>query len=181
MPGVIRTRVGYAGGISDNPTYHNIGDHTETIQIEYDPDQISYRELLEIFWENHNPATQPRSRQYINILFYHNTDQKEEFEELKLEYESESGREVKTELKEYEEFYLAEDYHQKYYLQSNSRFKNHYRDIYDLSDFIDSTAVARVNGYLGRYGTAEQLLEEIDRLGLNEQTEIYLKERYNID
>jgi len=117
----------------------------------------------------------------MNILFYHNQEQKEEFEKLKSEYEAETGREVATELKEYEEFYLAEDYHQKYYLQSNSRFKSHYREIYDMSQFIDSTAVARVNGYLGRYGTAEQLLDELDKLGLNEQTESYLRERYNID
>lgn len=50
-----------------------------------------------------------------------------------------------------------------------------------MSQFIDSTAVARVNGYLGRYGTAEQLLAELDKLGLNEQAENYLKERYNLD
>lgn len=117
----------------------------------------------------------------MNILFYHNQDQKEEFENLKAEYEDETGRDVTTELEEYEKFYLAEDYHQKYYLQSNSRFKNHYRDIYDLSQFTDSTAVARINGYLGRYGSAEQLMDEIDKLGLDEQTKNYLRERYNID
>lgn len=117
----------------------------------------------------------------MNVLFYHNQEQKEEFESLKSEYEEETGRDVATELKEYEEFYLAEDYHQKYYLQSNSRFKNHYRDIYDLSKFIDSTAVARVNGYLGKFGSAEQLKDEIDKLGLDQQTEEYLRDSYNID
>ena len=59
LDGVIRTRVGYAGGTTESPTYHNIGDHTETIQIDYNPAKISYEQLLEIYWDNHNPAVQP--------------------------------------------------------------------------------------------------------------------------
>jgi len=55
---VIRTRVGYAGGSTNNPTYYNLGDHSETVQIDYDPTRISYEELLEVFWDSHNPTTQ---------------------------------------------------------------------------------------------------------------------------
>jgi len=54
---VVRTRVGYAGGATENPTYHHLGDHTETIQIEYDPARISYQELLDAFWAGHKPTS----------------------------------------------------------------------------------------------------------------------------
>jgi len=58
LEGVVRTRVGYAGGTTEGPTYKMIGDHTETIEIDYDPAVISYRELLEIFFDSHNPYSQ---------------------------------------------------------------------------------------------------------------------------
>ncbi len=53
---MIRTRVGYAGGSEENPTYYDLGGHTETVEIDYDPTRISYEELLAIFWDSHNPA-----------------------------------------------------------------------------------------------------------------------------
>ena len=70
IDGVIRTRVGYAGGISNNPTYHNLGSHSETIQIDYDPTQISYNELLDVFWDSHNAysTTLFTTIQIYNIL-----------------------------------------------------------------------------------------------------------------
>lgn len=71
---MIRTRVGYAGGSKENPTYYSLGDHSETIQIDYDPTQISYGQLLEVFWNSHNPTYEPWSRQYMSIIFYHSED-----------------------------------------------------------------------------------------------------------
>src|SRR6056297_3828024 len=68
LEGVIRTRVGYAGGSTEGPTYKMIGDHTETIEIDYDPAVISYRELLEIFFDSHNPYSQSYSRQYASLI-----------------------------------------------------------------------------------------------------------------
>ena len=68
---MIRTRVGYAGGTTNNPTYRALGDHAETIQVDYDPTQISYEELLEAFWTSHSPTSRPWSRQYASIIFYH--------------------------------------------------------------------------------------------------------------
>jgi peptide methionine sulfoxide reductase msrA/msrB len=64
LEGVVRTRVGYAGGTTENPSYKIIGDHTETIEIDYDPNIISYQELVEIFFDSHNPYTNSYSRQY---------------------------------------------------------------------------------------------------------------------
>ena len=56
VPGVVRTRVGYAGGNTQNPSYHDLGGHTESIQIDYDPTQTSYKTMLELFWANHTPT-----------------------------------------------------------------------------------------------------------------------------
>ena len=72
----MRTRVGYAGGEKKNPTYHSLGDHTETIQIDYDPKQISYAKLLEVFWRSHDPLSRSCSRQHKAAVFYHNEEQK---------------------------------------------------------------------------------------------------------
>ena len=72
--------MGYAGGKKSNPTYHDLGDHTETLQIDFDPDVITYDELLEIFWASHNPGRKSWSRQYMAAVFYHNHKQKKAIE-----------------------------------------------------------------------------------------------------
>jgi len=74
---VIRTRVGYAGGEKINPTYHDLENHSETIQIDYDPEKITYQQLLQIFWDNHNCKLKSFSRQYMSIVFYHNLKQRD--------------------------------------------------------------------------------------------------------
>ncbi len=181
MPGVVRTRVGYAGGIIDNPTYHNIGEHAETIQIDYDPDVINYKELVEKFWNDHDPFRQPFSGQYRSILFYHDQEQLSTAREIKSEIENDEDREIKTEFKEFSEFNLAEDYHQKYYLQQRSSFKDHYLSEMTMEEFIDSTAAARVNGYIAGEGTSGQLRDEIGSLGLSTELREILMEQYELD
>lgn len=166
---MIRTRVGYAGGSKENPTYYSLGDHSETIQIDYDPTQISYGQLLEVFWNSHNPTYEPWSRQYMSIIFYHSEDQKRLAIETKESEEARLGRHIFTELVPFSEFYLAEDYHQKYYLRQESVLMAEFRAIYPATkDFVASTAVARVNGYAGGYGELATLEEELSLLGLSE-------------
>jgi methionine-S-sulfoxide reductase len=153
---VIRTRVGYSGGTKKNPTYYSLGDHTETFQIDYDPDRITYGQLLDIFWKSHDPSRKAWSRQYMAAVFYHNEEQKQlaiksrerEAERLKIK--------IYTDVLPAAEFYLAEDYHQKYYLRQVRELAREYTSIYPvLKDFIASTAVARANGYVGGYGTLQ--------------------------
>ena len=164
---MIRTRVGYAGGTTKNPTYYDLGDHSETIQIDYDPKQISYEELLEVFWDSHNPAAQPWSRQYMSIIFYHNEEQKNLALATKQREESRLEK-VFTEVLPFSEFYLAEDYHQKYYLQQEPELIKEFAAIYpDISKLIGSTAAARVNGYIGGHGKPESLQEQLNSFGLS--------------
>jgi methionine-S-sulfoxide reductase len=165
---VVRTRVGYAGGTRENPTYHSLGDHSETIEIDYDPMKISYRALLEVFWRSHSPTSRSWSRQYASIIFYHNEEQKRLAEESRTMTASRLHGTVATEMVPYAGFTLAEGYHQKHALQRYPEFMQEFQRVYPSArDFIASTAVTRVNGYLGGEGTYEDLVNEIDRLGLS--------------
>jgi len=166
---VIRTRVGYAGGSSNNPTYYNLDGHSETIQIDYDPTKITYEDLLEVFWDSHDPTVQQWSRQYMSIVFYHHEEQRRLAIESKEREECRLGRNIVTEIIPFSDFYLAEDYHQKYYLRQEADLLKELRAIYPkIENFISSTAVARLNGYVSGYGTPETLEEELNSLGLSE-------------
>jgi peptide-methionine (S)-S-oxide reductase len=177
MDGVVRTRVGYAGGTTDSPTYQNIGDHSETIQIEYDPDKITYEELLKVFWESHSSTVQPWSKQYRSIIFYHDDEQHRLAMETRRHKEAETGRKVFTEINPFSRFYLAEDYHQKYYLQQVRELMSGLHTIYpDFGDFVDSTVVARINGFLGGHGSLESLEERLFSFGLSPATSSRLVE-----
>jgi len=162
LDGVVRTRVGYAGGTLADPTYRNLGDHTETIQIDYDPTRVSYGQLMEVFWASHNPTTQRWSRQYMSIIFYHNSEQFTLATQGKQREEASLGRRVYTEIIPFSQFYLAEDYHQKYHLQQIAELMEELTTIYpNFADFRDSTAVARINGYVGGHVTLEELQAQL--------------------
>jgi methionine-S-sulfoxide reductase len=176
MPGVIRTRVGYAGGTTGNPTYYSIGDHSETIQIDYDPDLVTYPELLDVFWSSHNPSTRSFSRQYRSIIFFHNEQQQRLALDTKQREESDST--VYTEIVPFSEFFLAEDYHQKYYLRQVEELMGELRVKNPLEkDLINSTVTARLNGYIGGFGTENQLEQELDGFSLSDQAEKYIRKR----
>lgn len=111
---MIATRVGYAGGTTPDPTYTNLGDHTESIQIDFDPAVISYEDLLAEFWTSHMPTRPTRSRQYASIIFFADDAQRSAAEASKRAFENAVGT-AYTEIRPLDRFYLAEDYHQKYY------------------------------------------------------------------
>ena len=165
----MRTRVGYTGGTTKNPNYNNIGDHTETLQIEYDPAKISFKQIMEVFWETHNHCKTPYSRQYMSAVFYHNEGQKKIAEETRERHAKKIGDKVTTDILPLREFTLAEDYHQKYMLRQSRALTREFQAMYpEEKDFLRSTAVARVNSYLGGHGSVEQLEREIGGFGLSE-------------
>ena len=167
---MIRTRVGYTGGTTENPTYRKLGDHSESIQIDYDPTQISYEQLLDEFWNGHSPTARPYSRQYASFIFYHNETQKELAQQTQSQQEIEWQKETSTEIMPVGTFYWAEDYHQKYRLRNSPALMAEFNALYPSNeDFVNSTAAARVNGYLGGHGSCEQLEVEIDDLGLSSE------------
>jgi peptide-methionine (S)-S-oxide reductase len=146
-----------------------LGDHAETVQIEYDPRTISYNSLLDVFWTNHDPTSRRRSRQYMSAIFYHNEEQKALALQAKDRESAKRSTELVTEIIPYSRFYLAESYHQKHALQRYPDLVSEYKTIYpEMQDFVGSTAVARINGYLAGYGGCYKLKSEIESLGLSE-------------
>ena len=124
--GVYDIKSGYSGGFDKNPTYEKVcketTGHAEVIQFTYDPDKISFKEILEIFWSTHDPTTLNRQgadvgSQYRSIILYHDTIQKKIAQEL-IDELNDSGKyksKIVTELKNFQEFFIAEDYHQNYF------------------------------------------------------------------
>lgn len=177
IPGVIRTRVGYAGGEAEHPTYSRIGDHTETVQIDFDPQRITYGDLLRIFWNSHSPTDRTWDRQYMHAVFYHDENQHQQALVSKAALQKETGRTIRTAVLPLHSFTMAEDYHQKYLLNRRSELVRELKRIYPLrKDFVDSTAVARLNGYIGGHGGMEQLTGEIQSLGLSAESRHALME-----
>jgi len=126
LQGVVSVVSGYAGGHVPNPTYEQVcggrTGHAEVVQITYDPETVSYRELLEVFFTIHDPTTLNRQGadvgpQYRSAIFYHHEAQKETAEQVMEEFEVEGiwDDPIVTELAPLDVFYRAEDYHQEYY------------------------------------------------------------------
>jgi len=122
-----------------------------------------------VFWASHNPTTRVWNLQYKAAVFYHGKQQAVLAAESKQALADELRRAVATEILPQTRFYLAEDYHQKYWLRGKVVLFSEFQALYpDFNDLVNSTAAARVNGYLGRYGSVEQLQGEIDLFGLSE-------------
>ena len=178
MEAVLRTRVGYAGGTTANPTYWKLADHIESIQLDYDPAKTVYRKLLQLFFCSHKPTRAPWKRQYMSAVFFHTPEQEQQAREAKANLEETLGKKVYTEIYPYREFYLAEDRHQKYKLQRQPALMEEFEEMYPaMSDLVNSTAAARVNTYLYGYGNMQNLHLEMDSLGLSPAGQALLLEK----
>ncbi len=123
LDGVQKTIVGYTGGRTRNPSYQEVctGDtgHAEAVQVEFDPEKISYNELLDAFWKCHDPTTLNRQgsdvgSQYRSAIFYHDEDQRHQAEKSKNGWQTQFERPLVTEIVAAGPFYEAEEYHQHY-------------------------------------------------------------------
>ncbi len=134
LDGVVSTTSGYIGGQTDNPSYPQVSSgstgHTEAVQIVYDPAHVSYEELLDVFWVNHDPTESDgqfcdKGSQYRPGVFYHDEDQKRAAEASKADVERTKtfDEPVMTEITLAGTFYPAEDYHQDYYVRNPIRYK----------------------------------------------------------
>jgi len=170
---VIRTRVGYTGGKSKDPSYRNMMDHTESVQLEFDPAQISYDKLLSLFWKGHSPICRS-SAQYKSGIWFHNPEQEKKAKESMIEQEKKLSRKVYTDIESAATFYIAEDYHQKFEMQ---RYKNILQILKfgSLKEMIDSPLATKLNGYYGGHGSMEQIMVEITKSGLNEEAKSKLE------
>lgn len=128
-PGVVDTEVGYMGGHTPNPTYQDVCSdrtgHAEVVQVTYDPRQVNYDQLLQVFWQAHDPTQFHRQgpdigSQYRSAVFYHNNEQRLMAETTKENWQQSpefSGHQIVTEIVPADTFYRAEEYHQQYLIK----------------------------------------------------------------
>jgi len=160
---VVRTRVGYAGGSTEQPTYHDLADHTEAFQIDFDPTRLSYEQLVAEIWANRRGG-RSYSRQYMEAVFAANAGQAA----------IAKARGVTAPIIEGARFWVAEDYHQKYYLRHDSTLMRELAD-YTPAQLRESAVAARLNGYVAGRGNAAQLNDEISTFGLSSDASSYLQ------
>jgi peptide-methionine (S)-S-oxide reductase len=113
LPGVLHTEVGYVGGTTANPVYHNVGDHAEGIHMEFDPYIVAFDELLDYFWSMHDP-TAPVQPRFRSGIFYTSEHQKLAAEESRKRRQLNHRHPILTEIIPAQHFYIAEKYHQRY-------------------------------------------------------------------
>ncbi len=132
VPGVVNTAVGYEGGSFPDPSYQDVCSdqtgHAEVVQVEFDPGRVSFRALLKVFWENHDPTTLNRQgpdvgTQYRSVIFFHSAEQEREAL-ASLQERAASGdykRPIVTQIVAAAPFYRAEEYHQRYLAKSGQK------------------------------------------------------------
>ena len=142
-----------------------MGDHTESLQVDFDPEQIAFEEIADLFWKTHNPCGTPYSQQYMTAIWYHDDVQRAVLEARKESLQQRFEGAVTTPVQSLGKFYLAENYHQKYGLQSKRSLMERFNEMYPrFEDFNNSTAAARLNG-LAYGGSALRIQDELDRYG----------------
>ena len=123
LEGVTRTRVGYSGGTTENPTYEDVCSHTtghaEVVEVTYDPDRISYEQLLDVFWGKHDPTQLNRQGwdvgdQYRSAVFFQDEEQEEAARRSKAQEQARWQAPIVTQIEPAQTFFEAEDYHQQY-------------------------------------------------------------------
>ncbi len=127
MPGVLETRVGYAGGYTEDPDYRRVCSgktgHAEACEITFDPEQVSYDDLLTLFWNIHDPTQKDRQgndvgTQYRSVIFYHNEEQKKKADSSMIRVQKSHRDKIVTKIEPAKEFWEAEGYHQDYLLMN---------------------------------------------------------------
>ncbi|MBB6730639.1 peptide-methionine (S)-S-oxide reductase MsrA [Cohnella zeiphila] len=164
LPGVIRTRVGYAGGTAPQPDYREMGDHSETVELDFDAERISYDRLLETFWGHHSPVNINgyKGRQYQSLLLYRDANQEQAIRRIKSRIESDKGMLLETEVAPFRAFHLAEPRHQKYYLKRYPDAIAKLGALYPTEEELtNATLAARLNGLAKGFTSLERILDEI--------------------
>ena len=167
-PGVEFTTVGFAGGTTPDPTYQTVGDHVETVEVVYDPEQLSYPALLEYFWKHHNAHAKPLFRQYASAVFTTTPNETENAKSLRDRKRSAEGEPLLTAVFPLQTFYPADLSHQKHYLQQDP----------ELAELLPregssrwSTRLAvKLNALLGSGGGRKELHSALRELGVEDNT-----------
>lgn len=140
-----------------------MADHTECLEIDFDPQVIAFEEIVKHFWKSHNPNRgNYKGRQYLSILLFHDYEQKEMIERVRVSLEKLMAYKIDTEIAPYQGFTLAEAGHQKYYLKRYPKAMEKLMSYYETHEqIVDATLVARLNSFVKGYGTLSDLKVEM--------------------
>ncbi len=175
--------MGYCGGKTPHPTYQSIGDHTEAISIDYDPQQLSYEDLLKRFWSSHPCQSPVYSLQYRHAIFTRNDAQNAAAEKSLSQQARSLGIEesaISTEIVSIDQFTLAERYHQNYRLAPHDPIRQFLEATYPgIKPFADSGVATRLNAFVGYPNLKAQALirKELASYGLPKDLEDQIKDR----
>jgi peptide-methionine (S)-S-oxide reductase len=165
IDGVVRTRVGYAGGTKPDPSYEAIGDHTEVVQVDYDPGRVTFGDLLERAFDAHSPLAQSRKRQYQYIVFTETDDQRARLRAF-LDASGYDPDDIETRLERLSGFHVAESYHQKFNLSGARWATDPFASAgYDETAIRESPAAAKLNAHLGGHDASAPFLTGRSRPG----------------
>lgn len=171
LPGVVRTRVGYAGGTTSGPTYRMLGDHTETVELDFDSELVSLESILELFWDRHYPPNinEYKGRQYLSLVLYRNELQQRTINNVIEDLWRQGKGRPDTEIAPFMGFYAAEERHQKYYLK---RFPDAILKLNSLYptpvDLMNATLAARLNGLAKGFTNLSLVIQDIQRWPIGE-------------
>jgi len=170
LPGVVLTAVGYAGGTTERPSYYKMGDHTECVRVTYDPEKITYQDILDVFWRSHD-STVKTSRQYQSILVPNSPAQAD----MAIAQLSSAPPASKTVVLEGSSvFTVAEQRHQKNRLRRDPAMVRCLLQS-GQDDLTSSHLATRLNGYLGGKGPMAQFNKEWQHLGLNKEQAAHVR------
>lgn len=150
-----------------------MGDHTESVQVDFDPAVISYEDLLGVFWENHSPI-HPMPRQYMSAIWTQNDQQQKIALESK---EKRNNPRIVTVIRNCVEWTNAEDYHQKFHLQHHKGICKTLR-VKTVAELTSSWCAAKLNGFVNGDGTADQLEADLAKMPLEEAMKIEIRELF---
>ena len=165
------TTVGYAGGQTIKPTYYKLGDHTECVDVYYDPTITTYENIIKLFWKSHDPTIRTSS-QYRSIILSHNSAQAAFAADFLQAQKKEKQKEVNTKIDNFSTFYQAEDKHQK------NQLRRHPALLPCLGwekSLASSYVATRLNGYLGGHTAMASFNKEWERLGLSKEIAAYVR------
>lgn len=153
----------------ERPTYHAMGDHTECFQVDFDPEVVPYDDLLAMVWQVHDPTRSAMKIQYASVVLAADDSQLGQARDSAARLESAVGRRLATRIEPLGEFWVAEEYHQKWYLRHSRAAMRDIRSFYpDDEGLRDSTAAARINAFAGGSGDRAALYAMRADLGLGD-------------
>lgn len=166
--GVLRTRVGYAGGDSTTPSYDNLGNHVEVFEVDYDPEILSYEDLVTLYFSIYDATARPFSQRVTSVIYYRNTEEQALAEKVKSSVEAQSEKGIFTILRPIDTFYLAEAKHQLSYLKQEVSLYGEVEAMFgDQDRLLLSILASKLNGFIAGYGSTQEIDDVLEQSSLS--------------